>query len=294
MSGKRIEMFRIKVHPAKQGKLLPRQSALNHSGRVGAMVACVQDRPELDTAPDSVWRIGNVDVLPHSGKTPARLVFQFGKTFVKDDEDFDSQKKVFYRLGRKEHKHIMVYLDASDERRIFGGIESPKKSLAPHAVRVADALKDTINQRLADAGKDAEVSIDPVYNTDKFERQLESAHAVTVLSVSFGRPNDPLDVKGMLYKPATQMSEGMGADESTHTFKGEHLRDAADFARNAADGGFAVSASIKESVDAKPKKISPEKRRLEKVETGEDEESDSVFHKIARWIKSRKGGRDKS
>ena len=295
MSGKRIEMFRIKIHRAKQGKLLASSHpALSLDKRVSAMVKCVRDKPEFAADAGSVWRIGDVKAVSSRNNRVMGLAFQFGKTFVEDDDDFDMKDKVYRSEQKKRTKHTMVYMDVGDETRIFGGIATPTRVLAPNAVRVADALKNAINQRLADANQDVEVSIDPVYNTEKFEQQLLGAHAVTVLSVSFGRPNDPLDVKGMLYKPATQMSEEMEADESTHIFKGAHLKDAVGFARNAADGGFTVSARIKESPDSRSKKIAPKARWLEKVEVGEDAEEASVLGKIAAWMKSRKNGKGES
>ena len=292
MSGKHIEMFRVKVHSAKQGRVSPPR--LSHSKRVGAMVKCITDKPGFNAGDAALkWRIGEVRVVSRRANKPARFAFQFGRTVV-ENESYDERGQ-FYRRKNVEHaKHTMVYMDVRDESRIFAGIRAPKQDLATGAVQVANALKRLINRHFAESGQDAEVSIDPVYDTEGFELRLWNAYAVTELSVSFGRPNDPLDVKGMLYGPATKITEEMGGNESIHTIKGESLKGAADFAKSAAEGGFPVSARIKGSAEGKSEKISTTKQRLEKVDVDEGEEGASVFRKIAAWFERRKGGGKKS
>lgn len=293
MSGKKnIEMFRVKIHPAKQGQLMSNELAPR--ARVQAVVECIQGKPEFNTDAESVWRIGDVRAS-QSGGGVRRLAFEFGKTSLAEDVDFDENKKVYRSDKRKHVNYTMVYMEVVDEGNIFSGILSPPHTLAPRATRVADALRNTLNKRLSDTDKDVEVSFDAMYNMTKIEQQLRDAYAVKMLSVSFGRPNHPLDVKSMLYKHATEMNEEMEAKESTHTFKGESLSGAVDFAKSAADGGFPVKAEILETANSSRKrKIDSTKQGLEAIPIDEGAEDQSVFGAIAHWIKSRKGDRGKS
>ena len=274
----RIFLFRLRFHK----DLLSADQGLEN------MMKAIEGRPRPRYEDqESVWLVGDVIQIDNES-----WYFEFGRTTSDESEYYDEDSGKFLETPSNKATHTLVYIDIKIQ--LVGIVHNP--DLASDTSVISKRLERLI---MKNAGFN--ITLGSIKDPNDFIDQIMNAARVKSFSVTYGLPNEILDMSP-LYDAMTDLAKITGAETSTATVKSENdivNRDQmAKISKNVNSLGYEVRARIQEKDGSQSKTISTSSNKANKLyqsirEEEETKDSLSIMDALRKLWQSKADFEDK-